>query len=67
MNKRISIIKISRELKLNPSTIVSIENGRHNASFVNVYKILIYLKINRTLFLEFLSNELTIKNHDHLL
>ena len=58
MNKKITIKKISKALQLNPSTIVSIEDGKHHASFVNVYKILIFLEINHTLFMTYLSNEL---------
>lgn len=46
MRKNISIGKIAAELNLNPSTIVSIEDGKHQASFIKIYMILSYLKIN---------------------
>lgn len=44
MQKEISIAKIASDLHLNPSTIVSIENGQHQASFINIYMITNYLE-----------------------
>ena len=58
MNNNITIKKIAKALQLNPSTIVSIEDGKHHASFINVYKILMYLNINHAAFMTHLSNEL---------
>jgi len=50
MSKHITIAKISADLNLNPSTIVSIENNKHQASFINIYLILEYLKIEKETF-----------------
>jgi DNA-binding XRE family transcriptional regulator len=49
MNAAISIAKISNDLKINPSTIVSIEDGKHQTSFCIIYSILAYLKIDSKL------------------
>jgi len=48
MQKGISIAKIAEDLSLNPSTIVSIEEGAHKTSFVTIYMITNYLSINLT-------------------
>jgi transcriptional regulator with XRE-family HTH domain len=63
MSQKITIKKISKALQLNPSTIVSIEDGKHHASFVNVYKILIFLEINHAFFMTHLSTELKDKEN----
>ena len=49
MNAAISIAKISNDLKINPSTIVSIEDGKHQTSFCIIYSIMAYLKIDSKL------------------
>ncbi len=49
MNASISIAKISNDLKINPSTIVSIEDGKHQTSFYIIYGIMAYLKIDSKL------------------
>ena len=49
MNAAISIAKISSDLKINPSTIVSIEDGKHQTSFCIIYTIMAYLKIDSKL------------------
>lgn len=49
MNAAISIAKISNDLKINPSTIVSIEDGKHQTSFCIIYGIMTYLKIDSKL------------------
>lgn len=49
MNASISIAKLSKELDINPSTIVSIEDGKHQTSFCIIYCILSYLKIDSKL------------------
>lgn len=46
MNAAISIAKISNDLKINPSTIVSIEDGKHQTSFCIIYCMMFYLKID---------------------
>lgn len=59
MNQNISISKIAKAIHLNPSTIVSIEDGKHKASFINIFKIVAYLKIDQRQFLSFIDNELS--------
>ncbi len=49
MNASISIAKISNDLKINPSTIVSIEDGKHQTSFCIVYDIMAFLEIDSKL------------------
>ena len=46
MHKGISIAKIAEDLSLNPSTIVSIEEGTHKTSFVTIYMITNYFSLN---------------------
>lgn len=46
MNAAISIAKISSDLKINPSTIVSIEYGKHQARFSMIYTIITYFKMD---------------------
>ncbi len=50
MSQGISILKIATDLQLSPSTIVSIEHNKHQASFINIYLILEYLKIDCAIF-----------------
>jgi len=58
MNKNISISKIAADLKLNPSTIVSIENCKNKASFINVVSMISYLKVDNQKILDFIfTNE----------
>lgn len=49
MNAAISIAKLSSDLQINPSTIVSIEDGKHKASFYIIYSIINYFKIDPNL------------------
>lgn len=46
MNAAISIAKLSSDLQINPSTIVSIEDGKHQASFCIIYSMINYFKID---------------------
>lgn len=59
MQQSISIAKISKELNLNPSTVVSIEDGKHQASFINIYTMLIYLNIDLKDFFESIQQEIS--------
>jgi DNA-binding XRE family transcriptional regulator len=49
MNAEVSIAKLSHDLKINPSTIVSIEDGKHQASFSIIYTIMAYFKMDSKL------------------
>lgn len=55
MHQGISIAKTARDLSLNPSTIVSIEDGKNSTSFINVYLLCKYLDINFPYFWETIS------------
>jgi transcriptional regulator with XRE-family HTH domain len=57
MRKHISIAKIAMDLNLNPSTIVSIEHNKHQASFTIIYLIVIYLEIDKTTFFEMIGEQ----------
>ena len=57
MRKHISIAKIAMDLNLNPSTIVSIENNKHQASFTIIYLIIVYLKIDKITFFEKIEDQ----------
>lgn len=52
MNQEISIAKMASDLHLNPSTIVSIEDAKHQVRFMTIYKILTYLKMDPVLFIK---------------
>jgi cytoskeletal protein RodZ len=62
MNKNISINKMSNDLSLNPSTIVSIENCKHQALFLNVFMIIEYLEIDVDRFYKEIQKEVKLKN-----
>ena len=66
MNAAISIAKISNDLKINPSTIVSIEDGKHQTSFCIIYSILAYLKIDSKLLFEEIEIFIIEKQKDKL-
>lgn len=55
MQQGITIAKIAKDLDLNPSTIVSIEDGKNSTSFINVYLLCKHLDINFPYFLETIS------------
>jgi DNA-binding XRE family transcriptional regulator len=55
MQQGITIAKIAKDLGLNPSTIVSIEDGKNSTSFINVYLLCKHLDINFPYFLETIS------------
>ncbi|MEN9696727.1 MAG: hypothetical protein RLZ56_148 [Bacteroidota bacterium] len=57
MNQQITIAKIAMDLHLNPSTIVSIEDAKHQAHFITVYKIIEYLKIDPVVFFNGIRGE----------
>lgn len=59
MNAAISIAKISKDLKVNPSTIVSIENGLHQASFGTIFAIITYFKMEPNLLFKQIEIELS--------
>ena len=60
MRQNISISKIAEALNVNASTIVSVENAKHLASFLLVYEMVNYLKINPSDFFKQISiNEST--------
>lgn len=46
MRQHITIATIADAVEVNASTIVSVEEAKHQASFVLIYSMLQYLKIN---------------------
>ena len=56
MRQNISISKIAEAVHVNASTIVSVENAKHQASFLLVYEMINYLKINPSDFFKQISS-----------
>ena len=56
MRQNISISKIAEAVHVNASTIVSVENAKHHASFLLVYEMINYLKINPSDFFKQISS-----------
>lgn len=52
MSQHISIAKMAKDLSINPSTIVSIEDAKHHSSFLIIYSMIQYLKIDQLTFFE---------------
>ncbi len=57
MRQNISISKIAEAVHVNASTIVSLENAKHQASFILIFKMINFLKINPTEFFKQISTK----------
>ena len=55
MRQHVTIATIADAVEVNASTIVSVEEAKHQASFVLIYGMLQYLKINPTDFFKLIE------------
>lgn len=65
MNAEVSIAKLSNDLKINPSTIVSIEDGKHQAGFSIIYAIMTYFKMDSKLLFDQIEIALNERNENN--